>query len=479
MYNIIERLRKVRYEYRRQLAHAAFGMLVFAFPFFDHLTLLLLNFLLLLVLWRLSKSPFIERTFYGKADPRCKEHTDMANGMKAAMNVTLSVFIMLLISQVLELTKMDFPLYVIGGAIAISTFGCSAASFIRHKNFLYKLYYRKGDEKEYLLPSSIVMLIVGIIAASVAGSWTSGWRETNVSMDMIFFLAVIGSITAALFESIPSKVDNNLIVPLGTGMTMWLFHSFGYSVPPYEMFITMVFSLILGYLAYRAKIADLSALFSAALLGVLIIVFADITWFILLLTFFILGGAFTKYKYKLKEELGLAQSKDGVRSYENVFSNSLMALILALLYGIYPQYAEIMTFAYLGTVATATGDTLASEIGSTARSQPIMITTLKPVHTGVDGAVSLLGEIAAIMGAMVIGILAVLFSVLPGSDNTSGACFVILITTLGGFLGTNVDSLLGATLQKRGLLSNSGVNLAATCAGGFISGALYFIFVHV
>jgi uncharacterized protein (TIGR00297 family) len=100
-----------------------------------------------------------------------------------------------------------------------------------------------------------------------------------------------------------------------------------------------------------------------------------------------------------------------------------------------------------------------------------MITTLKHVQAGVDGAVTVLGEFAAIMGSMVIGILAVIFGMV---DN---AFMVILVTTAGGFFGTNVDSLLGATLQKRGLLSNSGVNFVATFAGAAISGILYLLLV--
>jgi uncharacterized protein (TIGR00297 family) len=100
-----------------------------------------------------------------------------------------------------------------------------------------------------------------------------------------------------------------------------------------------------------------------------------------------------------------------------------------------------------------------------------MITTLKPTNAGVDGAVSVLGEVAALLGAMVIGVLPVFFG------RVDGALMVIFITTAGGFLGTNVDSLLGATLQNRGVLSNSGVNLVATFAGAFISGILYLLLV--
>ena len=229
------------------------------------------------------------------------------------------------------------------------------------------------------------------------------------------------------------------------------------------MVVALAFSFFLGILAYRAKIADVSALLSAALLGVLIIVFSGLSWFLLLLTFFILGGGFTRYKYAYKESIGIAQAKEGIRSYENVFSNSTAALVLAVAYGIFPEHSLPIIYAYMGTVATATGDTLASEIGTTAKGKPRMITTLKLSEPGADGAVSLLGELAAIFGSAVIGLLAYMLGV---SDNL---VLTVLITTAGGFFGTNMDSLLGATLQKRGMLSNSGVNFVATFAGAGIS----------
>ncbi len=474
MEGILGLFKEMEHEYRRQLLHAAFGLLVLLFPFIGAEILLLLSFFVIMGLTFLPEDSPINRYLYKKPLPGSREMLTCSinEGLKSAKNLAIAVFILMLISSLLEFTSYRFPLYVIAGAIAISTFGTSAANFIRHRKKLQSLGYEPKSidgHESHMLPSSIVLLGVGIITAYIAGTWFLYWQELDVSSNMLFFLAVIGSITGALFESIPSRIDNNLSVPLGSGMSMWLFSSFGYSVPAQQMFVALIFSLILGYLAYRTKIADLSALFSASLLGVLIIVFSELFWFILLLTFFILGGVFTKFKYKYKESIGLAQSKGGVRSYENVFSNSTAALILAICYGIYPQHAELIIFAYLGTVATATGDTLASEIGTTAHSQPIMITTLKPTQTGVDGAVSVLGEIAALLGSMVIGLLPVLFG------RVDHIFLALAVTTAGGFLGTNVDSLLGATLQKRGLLSNSGVNFVATFAGAIISGALYLL----
>lgn len=468
--NIFENM---EHEYRRQLLHAAFGFLILLFPFIGPEILLILSFLMILALTFLPEDWSLNRYLYKKPLPGARGMlTDKINeGLKSAKNLAISVFILMLISALLEFTPYRLPLYVIAGAIAISTFGTSSANFIRHRKQL-QLLRCKSDAEEAeccLLPSSIVLLGTGILTAYLAGLWLMHWQDITIDLNMLFFLAVIGSVTGALFESIPSNIDNNLSVPLGSGMSMWLFSSFGYSVPPQQMFFALVFSMILGYLAYKTKIADLSALFSATLLGVLIIVFSELFWFVLLLTFFILGGAFTKYKYRYKESIGLAQSKGGVRSYENVFSNSTAALVLAICYGIYPQYADLIIFAYLGTVATATGDTLASEVGTTAHSQPIMITTLKPTNAGVDGAVTILGEIAALLGSMVIGLLPVIFG------RVEDAGMAIAITTTGGFLGTNIDSILGATLQKRGMLSNSGVNFVATFAGAAVSGIIYLL----
>jgi len=97
----------------------------------------------------------------------------------------------------------------------------------------------------------------------------------------------------------------------------------------------------------------------------------------------------------------------------------------------------------MGTVATATGDTLASEIGTTAKGKPRMITTLKLSEPGTDGAVSLLGELAAIFGPAAIGLLAYILGV---SDNF---ILTVLITTAGGFFGTECrQSPLGLLFRK-------------------------------
>ncbi len=103
-----------------------------------------------------------------------------------------------------------------------------------------------------------------------------------------------------------------------------------------------------------------------------------------------------------------------------------------------------------------------------------MITTLKKVDPGTDGGVSSLGELAATFGSVVIALFALLFGVIV-IDSQWLWLLGATITTASGFLGTNIDSLLGATLQQRGILSNSGVNVVSTIAGGIVAGVAWMV----
>ncbi|MBW6518456.1 MAG: TIGR00297 family protein [ANME-2 cluster archaeon] len=389
---------------------------------------------------------------------------------------SFAIFIMSFLSVILGYTDYEFPAYILGASIFITAAGSLGAVSVRNRGV------RKPrlDSKFISATSSIALILFGALSACAAAYWITAWMNIPISLSQLFFLTLIGGVTCALLESIPSRADKYLTLMMGTGMVMWLFASFGYYVNFSHLSATFIFSLFLAYLAYRMDIADVSAMLAATLLGVLIIVFTNLNWYLILIMFFLLGGAFTKYQYNYKVMRGIAQGKGGVRSYENVLSNSITALILAVVYGVYhelyPALAPVLLFAYLGAVATATGDTLASEIGETNRGKPILITTLKPVKPGTDGGVTRLGEAVCIGGSVVIGVLALVLGVIdihPGSAVT----YVVwlLVVVLGGFGGTNFDSLLGATLQQKGWLSNSGVNLIATMGGAFISGAAYYV----
>jgi len=267
---------------------------------------------------------------------------------------------------------------------------------------------------------------------------------------------ITGVIVALLLKSALKKRDDALMIEcFGTAMTMYLFEDISYSVEITSLVLAIVISFAFGITAYRMKAADRSGLFSGTLMGLLIIVFSNVTWFLLMLTFFILGTAFTKYKYEIKKREGVAESRGGVRGFTNVFANGLVALCGAVLYGIYGDLAFISL--YVGSIAAATADTTASELGMLGK-KPFLITTLQPVPKGTDGGVTIMGEVLAILAALIIGVTAFVLGIGPPE--------IILVATIAGFVGTNVDSLVGATLERKHIVGNSGTNLFCTIAGG-------------
>ena len=96
-----------------------------------------------------------------------------------------------------------------------------------------------------------------------------------------------------------------------------------------------------------------------------------------------------------------------------------------------------------------------------------MITTLKKVPIGTNGGVTLVGESVAMIGGLIVSLAAFFLGVITLP--------MVLVCTLAGFVGTNIDSLVGATLENRGFLGNAGTNLLATIGGGLFSMALFIL----
>jgi uncharacterized membrane protein len=92
-------------------------------------------------------------------------------------------------------------------------------------------------------------------------------------------------------------VEENVVLPLGIGFAIWLFVGFDYSVPVLRLLLTLLFMILLGYALGRVRLADVSGVLSGILMGLLIVSFTDFRWFVLILSFFVIGGIFTKYKY--------------------------------------------------------------------------------------------------------------------------------------------------------------------------------------
>ena len=148
---------------------------------------------------------------------------------------------------------------------------------------------------------------------------------------------------------------------------------------------------------------------------------------------------------------GLAQSW---LAGSNWFSHAAPALLLA---------------AGLAPLAEAAADTVSSEVGQALGGRPRMITTLREVEPGTNGGVSLIGTLAGVTAA---GIVAAVGAWTLGGDRTLSA-----VSCAGGIFGLFFDSLLGATLERRGWLNNDMVNYLSTAgAAAFALGVLSVLY---
>lgn len=273
---------------------------------------------------------------------------------------------------------------------------------------------------------------------------------------LVLVLAVL--VLLMLRSILKERNDGSMIALIGVGATIILFEDLEFFVDNQTLAVAVVLCLAFGYFAYKAKTIDMSGVFAAILIGVILITFANVMWFFIVLAFFIIGSLFTKFKYAAKEKLGVSESRKGVRGYMNAFANVGVAVIGAILFG---MTGNVMFAAlFVGSVATATADTLASEIGVIGGT-PRMITNMKPCKPGTNGGVTLTGEIACLAGSAVISLLGLSLGVIPG--------YVCLICIVTGFIGTNIDSLVGALIENKGIIGNSGTNFIATLCGGLIA----------
>ena len=211
---------------------------------------------------------------------------------------------------------------------------------------------------------------------------------------------------------------------------------------------------ILGFITYQRKSLDLFGSAVMIIMGIVIIFSAGTNWLLLIILFLVMSLLATKYSKKYKMSLG---EFEGRRTSKNVISNGVVACFMAASGGYYLPFVG----GFIGAIATATADTLASEIGVLDQN-PRLITTFQKVNPGTNGAVSVLGTAVGIAGAAVIGIAAYFLGIMPN------ALSAILVSIISGTVGCFMDSILGALFENQGWITNEHVNLIATIVGAIV-----------
>src|SRR6266571_1797856 len=239
--------------------------------------------------------------------------------------------------------------------------------------------------------------------------------------------------------------------------------------------ISTLLTGVLSALAYWKGVLTWDGSLAAFVVGMVIGIFGDVTWLFLLLFFLLSSFLATRYRFALKEALGVQEGTRGERRAANVLANGAAPMFVAGVSMVMPAgFPKIISgIIFLSALSVAGADTLASEIGVLSK-HTYLITNRKPVPAGTDGGVSRLGQLCAIgaaaytssVGWFVLSVLARGY----GFESTMPANpAYLVIPAVIGFLGCQLDSVIGATLEQRGLVSKKVNNLISTSAGAMLA----------
>ena len=218
-------------------------------------------------------------------------------------------------------------------------------------------------------------------------------------------------------------------------------------------------TILLGIVAILPKkLLTPAGILNAGLLG--IIIWGTLGWpgYLVVVFYFIVGSGVTRIGIAEKEAAGIAEKRGGARGPENVWGSALIAAVCALGLLFLPDFKYLLCLGYVASFSTKLSDTTASEIGKAYGKSTFLITTLQPVPRGTEGAVSLEGTVAGMIASIAIALIGWGVNLI----NPVG----IIWTVLAAFIATNLESVIGATLQsKYTWLTNEVVNIFNTFIG--------------
>lgn len=234
-------------------------------------------------------------------------------------------------------------------------------------------------------------------------------------------------------------------------------------------------SAILGFATYTLRAATLGAALTGAAINASLMYSTSTyqyefwrTAVIPVLAVFLLAFTATRTGRIKKERLGTAERRLG-RSAAQVAANlGLAALVKNRLlegwagaHGWTTRAGGTLFVLALAALAEAAADTVSSELGQVIGGRPRMITTLRTVEPGRDGAISVAGTAAGVMAAVVVAAV--------GALAVSGGPRMFWVAIIGAVAGLVFDSLLGATLEQRGMLNNDAVNFLSTLCAALVA----------
>ncbi len=306
-------------------------------------------------------------------------------------------------------------------------------------------------------------VVAGTAGAYALTRWVAPALPVNQALTVCAATAVVG----ALVEGAPVRLDDNLSVPLVSGGFMFCAYliersAFDSNLPylRQRVLLAIAVNLVFALLAWGLKMVTRSGALAGFLLGVAVYLGYGYRSFLILLGFFLLGSIATRVGYARKAARGIAERRGGARSWREALANTLAGAFFSVLV-ITTHHEAAFLVALVAAFAEAAGDTVSSEIGQWLSDRAYLITTFRPVPAGENGGITLGGSAAGFAASAAVVALGYGLGLCGGSGGA-----IALVAALAGNL---LDSVLGATIERRGLVTNGIVNFTGTSFAGALA----------
>ena len=236
---------------------------------------------------------------------------------------------------------------------------------------------------------------------------------------------------------------------------------------PLHWLVALVLNSVLIALAQRAPLLTPAGWAHAGALGT--ILWGCLGWrgWLAVVLYLLLGSLVTRLGLRQKQARGLAEARGGRRAPANVWGSAATGTALALLAALWPAAAPRLLVGFAASFSAKLADTCGSEIGKRWGRTTLLITTLRPVPAGTEGAISAEGTTASLVGGAVMATLMAALGLIQGWQTW-------LLVSLVALAATLIESGIGAGLQRRwSWLSNELVNAVQTTIAAMLAMALW------